>query len=68
MEQWEYKISKLPVKGVINISLDEQQSDSFLNSLGAEGWELITIISTTGMASWGSETKAVYCIFKRKKT
>lgn len=65
MEQWEYKISKLPVKGVINISLDEQQSDSFLNSLGAKGWELIT---TTGMASWGSETKAVYCIFKRKKT
>lgn len=65
MEKWEYKIISLPVKGIIDISLDQEKVSSLLNQLGEEGWELVTLISDTG-TSWAAGSKKKQCIFKRK--
>lgn len=71
MDQWEYKIIELPLKGgELHISLDLEKSPSFLNQLGEEGWEIVTVISPTGttLTFGGGVTKRVYCIAKRRKT
>ena len=70
MEQWEYKIIELSLKGgELNMSLDQDKTSSSLNQAGEEGWEMVVIISPTGSTATftGGVTKKVYCIFKRKK-
>ena len=70
MEQWEYKIIELILKGgELNMSLDQNETSSFLNQAGEEGWEMVAVISPTGSTATftGGVTKKVYCIFKRQK-
>ena len=53
--KWEYKLHEFPLSEI-------GYYHALLNSLGAEGWELVTIVSGVGTA--GSQHLAV---FKRPK-
>ena len=66
MEKWEYKMLIPEVKGFINRKLDPKINEE-LNTLGDNGWELISVSPLTDVASWGSQTKSFIFIFKRKK-
>jgi len=67
-EKWEYKIISPRVEGWLERRLDYKKIEQSLDKLGDFGWELISIISTTKQAGWGSETGDIYFIFKRRRT
>ena len=68
MEQWEYKIISLEVKGWINRKIDPK-TEQLLNELGNDGWELTGIAPIGGgTGGWSAETGSFALIFKRKKT
>ena len=61
---WEYKTIKLATKGFLGGKFDEGALDAFMNSLGSQGWELVTAFDTN--QAYG-ETRDVVAIFKRAK-
>lgn len=64
MERYEYKTLMYDTKGFWGGLVDENQFQNELNTLGYDGWELVSSISTT--QSYGS-SKSIVCIFKRKR-
>ena len=68
MGKWEYKIIIPEIKGWIDKKINPDELEKTLNTLGENGWELVSVSSLTGQSGWGSETKGIYFIFKRKKT
>ncbi|MEG2356896.1 MAG: DUF4177 domain-containing protein [Clostridia bacterium] len=44
--------------------MDTNQFENLLNSLGNDGWEMVSGLSTN---RGGGASKSVVCIFKRKK-
>lgn len=64
MQTWEYKTIKLETKGILGGILDVNQFDSYLNQLGAEGWELVSTFDTNQVEGVSREAIAV---FKRRR-
>lgn len=64
MQTWEYKTIKLETKGMLGGILDVKQFDSYLNQLGAEGWELVSTFDTNQVEGVSREAIAV---FKRRR-
>ncbi len=60
--KWEYKSIKLATQGFLGGRLDEERFDMFMNSLGQQGWELVTAFDTN--QAYG-QTRDVIAVFKR---
>jgi hypothetical protein len=43
---WEYKFLTHEIRGIVNSHVDEERLNE-LNALGAQGWELVTVIHPT---------------------
>lgn len=63
MDKWEYKSIKIETKGFWSKKLDVNEFDELLNSLGNEGWELVSCFDTS---QYQGESKEVIAVFKRK--
>ncbi len=63
MDKWEYKSIKIETKGFWSKKLDVNEFDELLNSLGTEGWELVSCFDTS---QYQGESKEVIAVFKRK--
>ena len=62
---WEYKTVKISAKGwLLGGKLDQVQFDKILNELGADGWELVSILATT--QTYGA-SRDIAAVFKRQK-
>ncbi|SHK73174.1 protein of unknown function [Clostridium cavendishii DSM 21758] len=64
MEKWEYLSTKFQAEGSFGGILDVENFDLELNSLGNQGWELVSIVSTN--AAYG-KTREIIAVLKRKK-
>jgi hypothetical protein len=64
MDRWEYKSIKIEVRGFWTKKLDVNEFDDQLNSLGSDGWELVSCFDTS---QYQGESKEVIAVFKRKR-
>ena len=60
--QWEYKSVKLRLRGFLGGKIDQEELERMLNDCGAEGWELVSALST---ALYQGRTQDAALIFKR---
>lgn len=44
MQKWEYRTVKLDAEGWVDRRVDFELLDEKLNSIGGEGWELVSVI------------------------
>ena len=61
--KWEYQTIKINAKGFLGGKFDEQQFDSMMNDMGAQGWELVSVFDTN--QGYGA-TRDVVAVFKRQ--
>ena len=61
MTKWEYRVDITEVGGGGGRTLDKM-TNGWLNNIGSDGWELVTI-NTTAVA--GTSTQKCYLVFKR---
>lgn len=59
---WEYKTIELAAHGFLGGKIDRAKFEEMLNSLGAQGWELVSAFDTN--QGYGA-TRDVIAIFKR---
>ena len=65
---WEYKTFKLPVEGFFASKVNIQTFDEKINSIAADGWELVTFSSLVQYSMFsGSQTGYIIATFKRPK-
>lgn len=64
MDRWEYVSIKVETKGFMGGILDTSDFNRQLNSLGDQGWELVSCFTTSQGNGYSREAIAV---FKRKK-
>jgi hypothetical protein len=64
MEKWEYISVKFLTKGFSGGILDIHNLDRELNSLGEQGWELVSCITTHMSAG---QSREVIAVLKRRK-
>jgi hypothetical protein len=65
MEQWEYKTIKFFTKGFFTGGkLDLKEFDNELNTMGSQGWDLISCFDTS---QHQGSSKEVICVFKRRR-
>jgi hypothetical protein len=64
MPKWEYKTIKIDAKGMLGGIVDTPQLDSLLNSLGREGWNLVSVFDTNMMAQ--GATREIVAVLKRE--
>ncbi len=62
--QFEYKAVKLETTGILGGIFNADQCEKYLNTLGTDGWELISGFDTN---LEGGRTRDVVLIFKRPK-
>lgn len=63
MDKWEYKSIKTKTEGFLGGKLDLNEFEFSLNTLGEQGWELVTTFSTT---QGEGSTREVISVLKRK--
>ncbi|OLE56721.1 MAG: hypothetical protein AUI36_15360 [Cyanobacteria bacterium 13_1_40CM_2_61_4] len=65
MKRWEYKTYKTTTEGwLVGGTINAKSIEAALNALGAEGWELVTmVISPAGHTA----TKDVVALLKRER-
>ena len=68
MKKYEYKIFEPKTKGFAKKTINLEDVQNSLNELGAEGWELVSIVTPSGNtgASWGGTTSAFIYHLKRE--
>ena len=64
MDKWEYKSIKIETRGFWTKKLDVNEFDEHLNSLGSDGWELVSCFDTS---QYQGESRDVIAVFKRKR-
>ncbi|MCA1072746.1 DUF4177 domain-containing protein [Clostridium bowmanii] len=64
LDKWEYTSIKTEAKGFMGGILDISHFDNELNSLGEQGWELVSCFSTT---QDGGKCREIIAVFKRMK-
>ena len=60
MEKWEYKSIKIETKGIMGGILELDKFDYELNTLGQEGWELVSCFTTNQGQGYTRESIAVF--------
>lgn len=63
MEQWEYKTVKYHTGGFMGGKVNVEELDELLNSLGFEGWELVSCFDTS---QGQGQSREVISVFKRR--
>ena len=63
MKKYEYKVVKTTENGFWDPKVDISSVESELNKLGAEGWELTSVLDTT---NYQGKTKEIVMFFKRE--
>ena len=63
-EKWEYRSVRLDVGGWIGPKLDLSELDATLNSVGAEGWELVSAVD---LNQSDGRSAAIVALFKRQR-
>ena len=63
--KWDYKTVKLGAGGLIGGKIDEDKLETFMNDLGSDGWELVSIFGTNQS---GGQTRDVFMVFKRSRS
>ncbi|MBN1593065.1 MAG: DUF4177 domain-containing protein [Candidatus Coatesbacteria bacterium] len=61
--KWEYKTIQMGAGGLIGGRISTDKLEALMNSLGSEGWELVTSFATSFGAGM---TRDAVLIFKRK--
>lgn len=64
MEKWEYTSFKVEAKGFVGGILELEDFNHRLNSLGEQGWELVSCLTTNAGQGY---TREVVAVFKRKR-
>ena len=62
--KWEYRTMKVATGGFVGGKLDVTKLDGLMNSLGADGWELVSAFDTN--QSYGA-SRDVVAVFKRPR-
>jgi len=62
MTSWEYKVMKTEVS--IWSGKEKTDPEQFLSNLGRDGWELVSVVPTSGS---GGTTSSLQFFFKRKR-
>ena len=62
--EWEYKAVKLRLRGFLGGKIDQEELERTMNEIGADGWELVSALST---ALYQGRTQDAALIFKRPK-
>lgn len=62
MLRWEYKTLKFRAEGWVGGVIDAAWLETNLNELGAEGWELVSVVTATAGQGW---TKDIVTVLKR---
>ncbi len=60
--QWEYKTLLIKPGGFLGGKIDQSELDGSLESLGREGWELVTVL---GASAYEGSSRNIVLIFKR---
>ena len=61
--RWECRPVKIAAQGWFRGGkLDGAEFDQVLNALGADGWELVSVLATT---QYGGESRDIAAVFKR---
>jgi len=63
MDRWQYQTVQFDTTGFMGGIIDLDEFQATLNSLGADGWELVTCFDTN-MAQ--GQSRYVIAVFKRK--
>jgi hypothetical protein len=63
-EKWEYRSVRLDIGGWIGPKLDLSELDATLNSVGAEGWELVSAVD---LSQSDGRSAAIVALFKRQR-
>ena len=63
-EKWEYRSVRLDVGGWVGPKVDLAELDATLNSVGAEGWELVNALD---LNQSDGKTTAIVALFKRQR-
>lgn len=63
MKKYEYKVIKTTEEGFWDPKVDEKNVETEMNKLGAEGWELTSVIDTN---NYQGKTKEIVLFFKRE--
>lgn len=63
MDKWEYKVITRKLEGWLTLAMPEEASQE-LDTLGAEGWELVSVAPVTAGSSY--QTSSVVLFLKRR--
>lgn len=63
MKKYEYKVIKTTEEGFWDPRVDEKNVETEMNKLGAEGWELTSVIDTN---NYQGKTKEIVLFFLRE--
>lgn len=68
MEKYIYKIVAPDLKGWPNKKIDNEGNEKLLTELGAEGWELVSVVMFTGNmgVSYGGTTSSLAYYLKKR--
>jgi hypothetical protein len=61
---WEYKVVDLETKGFFVVDFDAKKAEAELNELGDQGWELVTVATTS---SHTGRSLSNVLVFKRPR-
>jgi Domain of unknown function (DUF4177) len=61
--RWEYKTLKTEAGGWLGGMVDTQSLECLLNTLGRDGWELVSVFDTNMLVQ--GATREVVAVFKR---
>ncbi|MEK3910246.1 DUF4177 domain-containing protein [Paenibacillus sp. FSL H7-0331] len=64
MEIWEYKTIKFGTDGYLGGVVNTQKYEAQLNSLGADGWELVSVVSSN---QHHGASREIVSVLKRTK-
>ena len=62
--RWEYRVGLIDVSGLFNPNINVDEIGQYFNSVGDEGWELVTVVDVN---RGNGATSALLAILKRQR-
>ena len=63
MVQWEYRVAHIPADGMFAKSFDVDEIGEYLNGVGLEGWELVSLAPVQN----NTTTNGLIAVLKRQR-